>query len=94
MTELRLKLPQGLTAETWQDAHSSAGVPGLEHRLDEIRALLRCSHLENLYRNPGQSEMRAIVVRLITAPIAAVAWRVFQNSSIYAAKLYAVLGLG
>jgi hypothetical protein len=96
MAELRQKMPQGLTVESWPDAHSAVGALALERRLDEVLALLRFLHLENLYRTPGQSEARAIVVRL-SAPAATAVWQLTQNWGAYAAKLgrtlHAVLGL-
>jgi hypothetical protein len=90
MTDLRKKLPQGMTVESWPDAHSVEGEVPLEHRLDEVLALLRLSHLENLYRTPGQSEARAIVVRLF-APAATVVWQLSLNWGVYLAKLERVL---
>jgi hypothetical protein len=86
MTDLRQKLPHGLTADSWPDAQGAAGALSLEHRLDEVLALLRFSHLENLYRTPGQSEAKAIVVRL-SAPAATAVWQLTQNWSILASKL-------
>lgn len=50
----------------------------LEQRLDEALALLRISHLENLYGNLGQTEAKAIMIRLM-APALTIGWQVSQN---------------
>jgi hypothetical protein len=83
MTDLRQRLPQrGLTSE---NLPHGPGALSLEQRIDEVLALLRLSHLETLYRTPGQSEAKAIVVRL-SAPAATAVWHVSQNSA-YIEKL-------
>jgi hypothetical protein len=89
MTELRQKMPQGLTAESWPGTQSAVSTLALQHRIDEVLVLLRVSHLENLYRAPGQSEVKAVVLRLLTAPAATAVWHVYHNWGIVA-KLAAI----
>jgi hypothetical protein len=89
MTELRQKMPQGLTAESWPDTHSAVSTLALQRRIDEVLVLLRVSHLENLYRAPGQSEVKAVVLRLLTAPAATAVWHVYHNWG-FVSKLAAI----
>jgi hypothetical protein len=85
MSDLRQKLPEGLTADSWPDP-AAAGMVSLQRRLDEALALLRLSHLESLYRAPGQSEAKAIAIRLF-APAATAIWQLSQNWGVYLVKL-------
>ena len=63
----------------------------LEERLDEALALLRLSHLESLYGNLGQTEAKAIMVRLM-APALTIGWQIAQNGPEYLLKLQRLLG--
>ena len=47
-------------------------------RLEEVHALLRIWHLQNLYGNLGQTEAKAILFRLM-APAATIGWQVANN---------------
>jgi hypothetical protein len=85
MRDLRQKVSEGLTADSWPDP-AAAGMVSLQNRLDEVLALLRLSHLENLYRVPGKSEAKAIVIRLF-APAATAVWQLSENWGVYLAKL-------
>jgi hypothetical protein len=55
-----------------------ATMRALEHRLDAAVAILRISYLEGRYANLGQSEARAIVVRML-APAASIGWQVART---------------
>jgi hypothetical protein len=55
-----------------------ASSEALEKRLEEALALLRISYLENLYGSLGQTEAKAIMLRLL-APAATIAWQASQN---------------
>jgi hypothetical protein len=89
MVSLRQRLPQQMrVADVALPAPANA--PSLEHRLDEVLALLRLSHLENLYRTLGRSEARAILVRLF-APALTIGWQLSQNASAYGEKLSLLL---
>ncbi len=56
------------------------GARSLEERLDEVLALLRIEHLNNLYGNLGQTEAKAIMIRLL-APALTIGWQVVHNYS-------------
>ena len=62
----------------------------LEARIDEALALLRLWHLQNLYGNLGQTEARAIVIRLI-APAATIGWQIANNLGDLSHRLGAML---
>lgn len=63
----------------------------IEHRLDEALALLRIWHLQHLYGNLGQTEARAILIRLL-APAATIGWQVAHNYGDMAKKLASMVG--
>lgn len=54
------------------------GARTVEERLDEVLALLRIEHLNNLYGNLGQTEAKAIMIRLL-APALTIGWQIFHN---------------
>ncbi|MGE0767360.1 MAG: hypothetical protein AB7L90_12910 [Hyphomicrobiaceae bacterium] len=63
-------------------ARDGAGGTGrsLEHRLDAAVAILRISYLENRHRSLGDSEARAVLVRML-APAASIGWQVAKNQT-------------
>jgi hypothetical protein len=72
------------------DAGSLADRP-LEARVDEALALLRIWHLQNLYGNLGETELRAILVRLM-APAATIGWQVAHNYGDLAQRIAKLVG--
>ena len=56
------------------------GARSLEERLDEVLALVRIEHLNSLYGNLGQTEAKAIMIRLL-APALTIGWQVVHNYS-------------
>lgn len=79
--------PLGLVA---LDAGTTADRP-LEARLDEALALLRIWHLQNLYGNLGQTELKAILVRLL-APSVTIGWQIAHNYGDLAQRLAKLVG--
>ena len=76
-------------------ALSGAGGPArsLEARMDEIAALLRMWHLQNLYGSLGQTEATAIMVRLL-APALTIGWQAFQHYGSLVERVGRMLGSG
>jgi hypothetical protein len=66
------------------------GARTVEERLDEVLALLRIEHLSNLYGNLGQTEAKAIVVRLL-APALTIGWQLANNHGELGKRLSAML---
>ena len=58
----------------------------LEQRLDEALALLRLSYLENLHGSLGQTEAKAILLRLL-APALTIAWQLMHTHAETAQKV-------
>jgi hypothetical protein len=70
----------------------NAGVDrSVDDRMDQVVALLKMWHLQNLYGSLGQTEARAIMLRLL-APAATIGWQLFQNHSELTQKLWRVMG--
>lgn len=68
-----------------------ASTTSLEHRLDAAVAILRISYLENRNQNLGQTEARAIMVRLL-APAASVIWQLAKSQGSLVADLQRYMG--
>ena len=66
----------------------------LEHRLNEVLSMLRITYLEQRHGTIGQTEARAVMVRLL-APLVTIAWQFRQNANEVWANLGALMrGLG
>lgn len=61
-------------------ASTGSSTRALEHRLDVVLAMLRIAYLEQRNDKVGQSEARAVMLRLL-APILTIAWQFRQHSS-------------
>ncbi len=68
-----------------------ASTRSLEHRLDAAVAILRISYLENRNQNLGQTEARAIMVRLL-APAGSVIWQLAKSHGSLVADLQRYVG--
>ncbi len=58
--------------------HAGADMRSLEHRLDAAVAILRISYLEGRNQNLGQTEARAIMIRML-APAASIGWQLAKS---------------
>ncbi len=66
------------------------GGQGVEHRLDEMLAMLRISHTEHLQINLGWTEAKLLMLRLL-APAVTIAWQLIQNGGEISRKAAALL---
>lgn len=76
-------------------ASHGAPAPGIERpleaRLDEALALLRIWHLQSLHGDLGQTEAKAVLLRLL-APAATIGWQVAHNYGDLAGRLVKMIG--
>ena len=63
----------------------------MEQRLEEALALLRIQHLHSLYSHLGQTELKAVVWRML-APAATIGWQVSQNYAAVAQNVAKLVG--
>jgi hypothetical protein len=77
MLELRRQL--ALDMQRGRDATAGNAVRTIDHRLDEVLGMLRITFLEQRHDKIGQTEAKAVLVRLM-APAATVAWQFRQHS--------------
>ena len=80
-------------AASLEFAEERVGERSLDARLDEVHALLRIWHLQNLYGNLGQTEAKAIMLRLL-APAATIGWQVVQNYGNLSQNALKLIGMG
>lgn len=70
--------------------HAGADMRSLEHRLDAAVAILRISYLEGRNQNLGQTEARAIMIRML-APAASIGWQLAKTHGHLITELQAYL---
>lgn len=80
-------------AAALQLAEQRVGERSLDARLQEVHALLRIWHLQNLYGNLGQTEAKAIMFRLM-APAATIGWQVAQHYGSLTQNALKLIGMG
>lgn len=75
------------------DGSTSEGTAArpLEARVDEMLTLLRIWHLHNLYGSLGETEAKAIIVRLL-APAATIGWQLTNNFTEVSQRLTRLIG--
>ncbi len=71
---------------------STTAAGASDARLDQALALLKIWHLHNLYGDLGQTEAKAIVVRLL-APAATIGWQAAHNYGDMLQKLAKMMGM-
>lgn len=81
------------TAAALEMSEERIGARSLDARLEEVHALLRIWHLQNLYGNLGQTEAKAIMFRLM-APAATIGWQVAQNYGSLTQNALKLIGMG
>ncbi|MBS0242017.1 MAG: hypothetical protein JSS20_07555 [Proteobacteria bacterium] len=75
----KLDEAQGVSSTASGDAAANR-LEALEHRLEATVALLRISYLENRHQTLGQTEARAVMVRML-APAASIGWQAAKGYS-------------
>lgn len=92
MLDLRRQLARDMQRGRLADQSGSSNLStrGLEHRLDVVLAMLRITYLEQRHDKVGQTEARAVLLRLL-APLITVAWQFRQHSAELLGNFGAVL---